>query len=309
MIMGFREAVSHVFHNYANFNGRARRSEYWYFYLFNWLLGVAVTVLMYVCGGIGLVGLGNDSAAAAGGALTAAAIVQLLYFLYVLAAIIPNIAVSCRRLHDIGRSGAYLLIGFVPVVGWIFLLIWSLQDGDPGDNRYGESPKAAARVRQAPRPAYAQADSRQAPRPAYAQADSRQAPPQPGRVQVGSRFVPDEGGSRADGGYPATEPQGRSLYLQCLAGAYRGRRAPVLGRILVGRGPDCDLRFPPETRGVSRRHCVIASVNGQLLVQDLNSSCGTYINGRPLAPGRQARLKPGDRLFLGSAEQVFTVTA
>ncbi len=107
-----------VLKKYAVFSGRARRKEYWMFFLFN-------IIISFVLGFIeGLAGLP--------GALSG---------LYSLAVLIPGIAVSVRRLHDTNRSGWWLLIGLVPFIGAIVLLIFMLQDGQPGDNRYGPNPK------------------------------------------------------------------------------------------------------------------------------------------------------------------------
>jgi uncharacterized membrane protein YhaH (DUF805 family) len=64
-----------------------------------------------------------------------------LYALYNLAVIIPALAVSVRRLHDTGRSGWWLLVGVVPLIGCFILLVFTLQDSDPGDNEYGPNPK------------------------------------------------------------------------------------------------------------------------------------------------------------------------
>ena len=107
-----------VLKKYAVFNGRARRKEYWMFFFFNILIG---TVLGIIDGVAGLVGL--------------------LGGLYALALLIPGIAVSVRRLHDTGRSGWWLLIGLVPLVGAVVLLIFFVQDSHSDQNQYGPNPK------------------------------------------------------------------------------------------------------------------------------------------------------------------------
>ena len=109
---------------YADFSGRARRKEYWFFVLFN----IIISVVLTVCD----VFMGTYSAAASIGILTG---------IYTLAVLIPGIAVSVRRLHDTDRSGWWLLIVLVPLIGWIVLLIFMLIDGQPGQNAYGPSPK------------------------------------------------------------------------------------------------------------------------------------------------------------------------
>jgi len=109
---------------YADFSGRARRKEYWFFVLFN----IIISVVLTVCD----VFLGTYSAAASIGILTG---------IYTLAVLIPGIAVSVRRLHDTGRSGWWLLIVLVPLIGALVLLIFMFIDSQPGQNAYGPSPK------------------------------------------------------------------------------------------------------------------------------------------------------------------------
>ncbi len=109
---------------YADFSGRARRKEYWFFVLFN----IIISVVLTVCD----VFMGTYSAAASIGILTA---------IYTLAVLIPGIAVSVRRLHDTGRTGWWLLIVLVPLIGALVLLIFMLIDSQPGQNAYGPSPK------------------------------------------------------------------------------------------------------------------------------------------------------------------------
>ncbi len=106
-----------VFKNkYADFSGRARRSEYWYFLLFNM---IALLVAMMVDGILGY---------------------PIFYFLYALASFIPSLAVSIRRLHDTGRSGWFLLLSLIPLIG-IILIFFFVQDSAPGSNEYGLNPK------------------------------------------------------------------------------------------------------------------------------------------------------------------------
>jgi uncharacterized membrane protein YhaH (DUF805 family) len=119
-----------VLKKYAVFAGRARRKEYWYFCLFNILIAMVLAIITAVMGfvsprtGLGLIGSG-------------------LLCLYSLAVLIPGIAVSVRRLHDTGKSGWWLLIGLVPFVGAILLLVFMVQDSQPGANQYGLNPKMA----------------------------------------------------------------------------------------------------------------------------------------------------------------------
>lgn len=131
--MGLVEAVKSVFGNYANFSGRARRSEYWFFYLFNM---IAVFVFMIVGAILGGIFGGSGSGAAIG-----TVIGYVLYILYALAALIPSLAVTVRRLHDTNRSGWNIFWALLPLVGAIVLLVFMVRDSFPGENQYGENPK------------------------------------------------------------------------------------------------------------------------------------------------------------------------
>jgi uncharacterized membrane protein YhaH (DUF805 family) len=113
-----------VLKKYAVFSGRARRKEYWYFVLFNILISIGLTIVDMV------IGTYNDVMG-----------VGVLYGLYSLAVLIPGIAVSVRRLHDTNRSGWWLLIGLVPLIGVIVLLVFVVSDSTPGGNQYGPNPK------------------------------------------------------------------------------------------------------------------------------------------------------------------------
>jgi uncharacterized membrane protein YhaH (DUF805 family) len=114
--------------NYANFSGRAQRAEYWYFTLFN--------VIFAFCFGFidGLFGLSLASDA------NGDSLLGLLGTIYWLALLIPGISVSARRLHDVGRSGWWLLLMFT-CIGIIPLTIWACIDSTPGENQYGPNPK------------------------------------------------------------------------------------------------------------------------------------------------------------------------
>ncbi|WP_066053930.1 DUF805 domain-containing protein [Robertmurraya korlensis] len=107
-----------VLKNYVGFQGRARRKEYWMFFLFNFLITILLSII--------------ESMLGLGGILSA---------LYGLAVLLPSIAVSVRRLHDIGRSGWWMLLSLIPVIGLIVLLVFAVLDSQPGENKYGPNPK------------------------------------------------------------------------------------------------------------------------------------------------------------------------
>jgi uncharacterized membrane protein YhaH (DUF805 family) len=118
--MGFGKAVASAFGNYFNFSGRATRPEYWYFVLFM-IIASVVAVL------IDIFALGYDPAASYGP----------VNIVVTLATIIPGLSVSIRRLHDIGRSGWWILLGFIPLIGAIVLIVWACQRSESGPNTYG----------------------------------------------------------------------------------------------------------------------------------------------------------------------------
>jgi uncharacterized membrane protein YhaH (DUF805 family) len=115
-----------VLRKYAVFSGRARRKEYWMFALFNIIIAFALAVIE------GLTGIFPESPR------------SVLGSIYMLAVFLPSLGVGVRRLHDTGRSGWWLLIGLVPIIGWIVLLVFNVQDSQPGENRFGPNPKGAA---------------------------------------------------------------------------------------------------------------------------------------------------------------------
>jgi len=118
---------------YAEFSGRARRSEYWLFTLFIILVEVAYMILLSVIGG-GTSGNMNGL----GMALTG------LYILFVLGIFIPSLAVSFRRLHDTDRSAWWLLIALLPFIGGLVLLVFTVLPGTAGPNKFGPDPKASS---------------------------------------------------------------------------------------------------------------------------------------------------------------------
>ena len=115
-----------VLKQYADFNGRARRKEYWMFVLFNMIFGIAAIILDNVLG-IAVEGVGYG----------------LLYGLYTLVVFIPGLAVVVRRLHDVEKSGWMFFIILIPLIGVIWLLVLMLTDSNPGENKYGPNPKEA----------------------------------------------------------------------------------------------------------------------------------------------------------------------
>jgi uncharacterized membrane protein YhaH (DUF805 family) len=129
--MGFSEAIKSVLVKYADFSGRARRAEYWFWTLamtLGYFVAMILTVLAH-----------------------AFFFIVIIFYLGIL---VPSLAVAVRRLHDTNRSGWYLLLGFIPIVGGIILLVFTVSDSTPGDNRFGPNPKGLGGFAGSPPPAY-----------------------------------------------------------------------------------------------------------------------------------------------------------
>lgn len=113
-----------AFRNYATFTGRARRSAYWYFFLFNMIFTIAAMFIDNL--------LGTTIEPLPYG---------YVYYIYNLAILVPNLALGTRRLHDVGRSGWMILIALIPIIGIIWLIVLLCKDSDFGSNKYGVNPK------------------------------------------------------------------------------------------------------------------------------------------------------------------------
>ena len=120
--MGFFKAIGSGFGNYTNFSGRARRSEFWWWALFAFLMGILT-------------------------------VIPILGWLIALAMLLPNLAMQVRRLHDTGHSGWWWSIGLIPIIGFIVLLIFYVTDSKPGPNQWGPNPKGIGNEIYEPAPA------------------------------------------------------------------------------------------------------------------------------------------------------------
>jgi uncharacterized membrane protein YhaH (DUF805 family) len=119
--MTFSEAVKDGFDHYTKFDGRAGRPAFWWWFLFGVLVAIGANIIDAIIGTWGVV---NGLAA--------------------LALLLPNLSVAIRRLHDTDHSGWWVLIGLIPIIGFIVLLIFYLREGDAGENKYGPPPVAGA---------------------------------------------------------------------------------------------------------------------------------------------------------------------
>jgi uncharacterized membrane protein YhaH (DUF805 family) len=114
--LSFTEAISICFGKYADFSGRASRSEYWWWYLFTAIVSMVFSFLTPILH------------------------TQIPYIIAMLILLMPGIAVAVRRLHDINKSGWNLLLALIPLVGAIILLLWYVRESDPNPNQYGVPP-------------------------------------------------------------------------------------------------------------------------------------------------------------------------
>ena len=115
--MDFGQAIKTCFNKYATFTGRAGRPEFWWFFLFQ-------VIVLAVASMIG----------------------ETVYVLSTLVLLLPALAVGARRLHDVRKSAWFLLLGFIPVLGFLILVYWCAQPGDPQANEYGPLPGAGERA-------------------------------------------------------------------------------------------------------------------------------------------------------------------
>lgn len=123
--MDFSQAVASCFSKYATFSGRAARSEFWWFFVFQLVGSILCSIVdtILVSGGLGF---------------------ALLGLLFGLATFLPSISVSVRRLHDLDRTGWWWWLVLVPIIGWIVLIVFYATKGTDGQNGYGPDPLATA---------------------------------------------------------------------------------------------------------------------------------------------------------------------
>lgn len=272
--------VKTVFRKYAVFDGRSKRSEYWYFWLFNLCLSIVVVSVCSLCLYLSIMdGTIMDET---GTGIIAIGIIWCIYCLYLLASLIPSLAVTCRRLHDTNRSGACILFGLLMPIGTIFLITWLWEQSTYGDNAYGPSPAdtndGVSRARES---GYAD-NPVTAPMPAPAiPADRRQA---------------------------VHEPSVR-IKLLCNTGALAGRVFSSGDTLCIGRSKsNCNVVFPAETKGISRIHCCLKLRHGQVMLMDMGSSCGTFLqDGTKLKPNEPVIVNDNTRFYLAGRETSFTV--
>lgn len=117
--VSFSEAISMAFNKYCCFTGRASRSEYWWFQLFSFIVGIVAGWISYYVG-------------------------EWFTGVATLALFLPQLGLVWRRLHDIGKAGGWYFIVLIPIVGWILLLVWWCQNSEMQTNRFGDIPNLVA---------------------------------------------------------------------------------------------------------------------------------------------------------------------
>lgn len=117
IIENFKDIITN---KYAQFKGRADKAEFWQYVLVYFLIGIAFTLLMNIFGGIKILRV----------------LFMILNVIVMLALIIPSLAVSVRRMHDIGKAGGWILVNLIPLIGLIWFIVLAVQDSEPGTNRF-----------------------------------------------------------------------------------------------------------------------------------------------------------------------------
>jgi len=130
--LDFQRALRSFWKRYRDFRGRSRRSEYWFIQLFLVVTNIAVAII-----DLALMGWDVDRFIANGGG-------GIVGLVWILVTIVPAVTVLVRRLHDTGKSGWWALVGFLPLVGAVVLLVFTVTDSSPGENKFGLSPKESS---------------------------------------------------------------------------------------------------------------------------------------------------------------------
>ncbi|GGM23783.1 DUF805 domain-containing protein [Promicromonospora citrea] len=147
--MSFIESIRTVLSKYAVFSGRARRSEYWWYTLAYAIVSAVLYAVLVLPGYTAYLtatmewSMAGDPAAPLPAMPGSLMVGYAVTSIFALALLLPSLGVTVRRLHDTGRSGFWVFLGLVPVVGAIILIVWEATAGTPGPNQYGPDPKAA----------------------------------------------------------------------------------------------------------------------------------------------------------------------
>lgn len=233
---------------YATFRGRASRSEYWYFFLFNFLIQLIFLGLIVFLPFL-------------------SEIFYILSIIYTIAIILPSLSVGIRRLHDIGKSGWWYLIILIPFIGAIVLFIFAILDSVPEPNKYGLMPKNNNKL----------SDNNTV--------EHRTMSNNEHEIPTRNKYM-----------LVSENPTYPNILIN--------------NTIVLGRNGDIVI----ENDFVSGRHCEVLITDmtsrldsSNITVRDLNSTNGTYIDGKKLDSLGETFIQEGERLIIGSEEVVYTL--
>lgn len=271
--MGFVEAGKRYFNNATDFQGRARRSEYWMAVLYLMVVNMAFSFVTGLIAGL----LGDVGAFIALAAL----------FIWGLICLVASMSLCVRRLHDTGKSGWFYLLSLVPL-GAIVLLVFFCMDSTE-DNKWGPNPKIVKHTVPAENTAAQFAPPSLPPQPAAPEYDPTIYDPTPAPVAPPAPPVT-----------PAPQMYG---VLQMQSGPMAGKsfRVPAGRTVTVGRNPSvCELALSAYNV-VSGTHCKIAFGNKTITIMDMNSTNGTFVNGIRLTPGKPVTVNDGATIQLANS--------
>jgi uncharacterized membrane protein YhaH (DUF805 family) len=250
------------FKKYAQFSGRASRSEYWMFQLLYFIVALFCIALMFL--GVGERGLAGIFG---GGWGTSTSLGFAILVAWVVLAFIPNLTVTVRRFHDQNLEGWYVLFYLIPWLGQLVVFIFMCLPGTEGDNKFGPDPKTKAEMPAVPPNQLIYAEN------PIAQHPSTQ------KLSIS--------------GFDAT---GRVVNLILdPQNSNRGDLAWTIGRSL-------SAHMPVDDKSVSREHAEIRMAGSSFTITDLGSTNGTKLNGRQLRIGEASQFQPGDTILVGKTE-------
>lgn len=269
--VGLGEATSLFFSNYTNFKGRARRSEFW-------KGNLSINLITFLLGIV-------------------SALIQMPFLVSIWALVIylPSLSLTVRRLHDVDKSGWWILINCIPLIGSILMFCWLCTDSCE-DNKWGRNPKLIPNIpftrnENVPKPAPAIAPAAVStddyPETAYSPPPTFYATPAP---------------------VPAPKPSFTITLVVC-TGSMAGQQLtfPAGKTFTMGRSANRNDVALEQYNKVSGMHCRVAVGNQQMTVTDLNSTNGTFVNGKRLTPNQPVPVMNGSTIFLADSGCAFQV--
>lgn len=279
--VSFGGAIKLFFKNYANFTGRASRGEYWWVFLFN-------VIISTVLGIIPLIG-------------------WILGILYSLAMFVGGLSLCIRRLHDTGKSWPHILIFLIPIAGPIILIVWLCKASD-GDNRWGSGP----RIVMYPNAGDAPAAHAQAPRraPEAVRPEPAKAPAAPEAPEISDApaapAVPAAPAAPEAPEIPAAPEVDPAPGVVAIYDCDGETRRVTVQRFPCRIGRDsASVQLPLSDPKASRIHAELSYADGDILIRDLQSANGTFVNGEKITDA--VKLSPDDEVVVGMTRLRFEV--